>query len=95
MLIRRWQLPSELAAVAEHAESWMHKGGEKPDYVDLVVIAQLHALSGEGQPPCPVALASTPAFAKLGLDEMTPDSKLAVLEEAGEEILETEIMLGG
>jgi HD-like signal output (HDOD) protein len=95
MLLRRWQLAPELAAVAEHAENWMREGSSKPDYIDLVIIAQLQAFDGNGQAPGPVAIESTPAFTKLGLGEVTPDSKLAILDEAAEEVHETEILIGG
>jgi len=95
LVLRRWHLPTELATVAEEAENWERAGDIRPDYADLVIIAQMHSFVGtprQGQMP---AIDRVPAYAKLGLGALSPEASVALLEEAADEIREAEALLGG
>ena len=96
MLLKRWQLPPELAEVAESAEDWHRDGGSVADYVDLVIVAQLHShVGGPAVHPTPLpAIDSVPAYGRLGLGALSPEASVQILDEAADEIRETEELLG-
>jgi HD-like signal output (HDOD) protein len=94
LLLKRWDLPAELAEVAEHAEDWQRRGGEQADYVDLVIIAQLHSYVGSERHAALPAIETVPAYAQLGLGALSPQASLQILDEAKDEIRETEQLLG-
>lgn len=93
-IVRRWHLPEELALVAQEADTWLHDVNPHPDYVDLVIIAQLHCFVGTDRMHELPRIDQVPAYAKLALGKLTPDFSLHLLEEAGEEIREVEELLG-
>lgn len=93
-IVRRWHLPDELALVAHEAEHWDRDASDTPDYVDVVIIAQLHCFVGSPRMLEVPRINEVPAYRKLGLGEVTPDFSLHLLEEAGAEIREVEELLG-
>lgn len=93
-IVRRWHLPEELAGVAQEAENWQRESGRPADYADLVIIAQLHCFVGSPRAKQVPRINAVPAFDKLDLGKVTPDFSLHLLEEAREEILEIEELLG-
>jgi HD-like signal output (HDOD) protein len=95
LLLRRWHLPPELATVAEEAEHWDRQGSDRPDYADLVIVAQLHSYVGTPRQAELPAIDGVPAYGKLELGELSPEASVALLDEAAEEIRETEALLGG
>lgn len=95
-IVRAWQLPQALAGVTQ----WAHDFGRdhpegKPDYADLVIVAELHCRLGNKTISGFPRIDQAPAYAKLGLGYLDPDSSLALLAEAQEEIRELEQLLGG
>ena len=94
-IVRRWHLPEELALVAQESDNWERDANTHPDYVDLVLIAQLHCFVGTTRMQELPRIDQIPAYHKLALGELTPDFSLHLLEEAGEEIREVEQLLGG
>lgn len=94
MLIGKWQLPQELATVASEAENWQRDPDQPGDYADLVIIAQLHSFVGTPQQASAPAIDKVPAHRRLELGELTPEASLQLLEEAKEEVRQTEQMLG-
>jgi len=93
-IVRRWHLPEELALVAQEADHWVRDPGHHPDYVDLVIIAQLHCFVGTPRATLVPHINTVPAYRRLDLGQLTPDMSLQLLEEAGEEIREVEQLLG-
>ena len=87
MILRKWEFPQELCDAAEKADEWMHNGGLSLNYSDLVILAQLHLLGPNAGDDIP-AIETTPAFTKLKDQTLTEDGKLAILEEAADQIAE-------
>ncbi|KPK38711.1 MAG: hypothetical protein AMJ69_07690 [Gammaproteobacteria bacterium SG8_47] len=93
-ILRKWRFPENVALIPLHAEDWMRAGGEEIDYLDVVIVAQVHSYfgsSGQGQVP---RLCDVPAFKKLPISSLGPDTSVEVLVEAKEEIREVMSMLG-
>jgi hypothetical protein len=64
-----------------------------PDYVDLVVVAQLHAYVGTAKMRDLPRLDLIPAFHKLALGKLTPRHSIGILENAKDQIKELREML--
>lgn len=93
MVILKWHLPEELGNVAEEAENWSRSTIGKPDYVDLIIIAQAHCHISRNQMDKIPPLEQIPAFSRLGF-EPTAEHSLRLLKEAAKEIKQTEELLG-
>jgi HD-like signal output (HDOD) protein len=93
MVLRKWEFPSSFVEVALHAENWMEDIKQTPDYVDLVVVAQLHSHVGTPQMKKLPRLDLVPAFHKLALGQLTPRHSIILLESAKEQIRELREML--
>ncbi len=93
LILRDWNLGDDLQAAAAHAGDWMYEGGTAPNYVDIVIIAKMHALlKTEASVELP-RIDATPAFRKLGLGKLTPELTVLVLEEAQSKIDEARALL--
>lgn len=88
-ILRSWNFPPELVAVAEHHEELGYNSA-KTDYVDVVIVANLQSYLGSGHPLGETDLAQVPAFAKLGL---SPEVNVIEMEETGDAIRETQQLL--
>ena len=93
MVLRKWEFPSYFVQVALHAEDWMEDISQAPDYVDLVVVAQLHSYVGTARMSALPRLDLVPAFHKLVLGRITPRHSIGLLENAKEQIRELREML--
>ncbi len=93
MVLRKWEFPGYFVQAALHAEDWMEDTGDTPDYVDLVVVAQLHSYVGTAHMGELPRLDLVPAFHKLALGKLTPRHSIGVLENARERIRELREML--
>lgn len=93
MVLRKWEFPSYFVQVALHAEDWMEDISHAPDYVDLVVVAQLHSYVGTPRVNSVPRLDLVPAFHKLVLGKLTPRHSIGLLENAKEQIRELREML--
>ncbi len=94
-VLRKWEFADFYIEAALHSEDWMYQGGRQPDYVDLLVIAQLHAYVGTSRSTRLPRIDDVPAFAKLALGELTPHKSLCVLDAADQEIRQVETILNG
>lgn len=94
LILRDWGFPEGLPEVAADAENWMRSPDtSRPDYSDVVIIAQLHSYIGaEGMGHLP-AIDEVPAFKRLKLSQLTPKLSLKLLDEAKEEIAEARALL--
>jgi len=97
LVLEGWNFPPELVAVAAEHEEYERVSEPSPDYVDIVMIANLHAYVGKGHDYVGKKQASNkvdwhdiPAFKELGL---TPEESMETLEEARGEVQEVLSML--
>ncbi len=89
MILESWKFPAELVAVAAHHED-LQRNSEQVDYVDVVMVANLHSYIGSKHPHAGGNWANIPAFAKLNL---TPDQSIKALEEAKDAMAEMKALL--
>ena len=92
-ILREWNFDRALSDVSVGAENWLRDTGEDADYVDVVIVAQIHSYFGKDSEVELPPLLSTPAFLKLGLNKLGPDASLEVLFEAEQEIRNIMVML--
>ena len=93
-ILKEWNFNRALSDVSAGAEDWLRDSGEDADYVDIVIVAQIHSYFGKANEAELPPLLSTPAFLKLGLNKLGPDASLEVLYEAEQEIRNIMAMLG-
>lgn len=90
-MLKKWDFPEALVAVAAEHENLQRAHDGPADYVDVVMVANLQSYVGESHPHAEVTWDSVPAFAKLGLD-----TEVQVVDMAeGESIREIQDMLAG
>lgn len=68
-ILRHWNFPETLIKVAGEHENLQYDSGERADYVDLIIVANLQSTRNKHRLEQAGALANIPAFAKLGLSE--------------------------
>lgn len=93
LILERWEFPEDFVRTAREAEDWHRDPGPKPDYCDLVIVAQLHSYVGTERMRNLPNLGELPCFAKLGLDELTPRQSLKILDSAQRQIDEAQSLL--
>jgi len=89
VVLREWKFPDAIVEAAYGAEEWTRDSGEKPDYCDVVLTAQLHSFFGTPRMDSIPPLEDIPAFSKLADGNLTPEISMKILDEAKEQILET------
>jgi len=94
LTLRRWRLQETFGDVIREAENWRRVGCAIPQNVDVVILAQLHALVGNSRGTGLPRLDTVPAFSKLARGELTPRHSLTLLEEAEADIREVRALLG-
>jgi HD-like signal output (HDOD) protein len=93
MVLRKWEFPDYFVQAALHAEDWMEDISNEPDYVDLVVVAQLHAYIGTPRMYNLPRLDLVPAFHKLALGKLTPRHSIGIIDNAKDQIKELRELL--
>ncbi len=88
-ILSKWSFSDDLITTAREAENWLRQPGEKPEYCDIIIVAQLHALAGKPSARQYPQLDEVPAFSKLALGQLTPELSIKVLEQAKEQVEET------
>lgn len=88
-ILTKWNFSDDLIITVREAENWLRQPGEKPEYCDIIIVAQLHALVGQSNAAEYPTLDEVPAFTKLALGQLTPELSIKVLEQAKEQIEET------
>jgi putative nucleotidyltransferase with HDIG domain len=89
IILEAWKFPAELVAVAAQHED-LQRNSEKVDYVDVVVVANLHSYIGSKHRHAGGNWTNIPAFAKLNL---TPEQSIKALEEARDSMAEMKSLL--
>lgn len=90
IILDAWKFPQQLVAVTSQHEDLSYRSAGDTDFVDVVIVANLHSYLGTDHPLAKTRFADVPAFAKLGLK---PEESLAALEEARNEMQETRRLL--
>jgi HD-like signal output (HDOD) protein len=88
-VLRQWKLPDPIVGAARDAEDWHRDPRPEPDYSDLVLISQLHHISGDIKLWSMPRIHEVPAFRKMASGRLSPNLSLAILDEAKEYIDET------
>jgi len=91
-ILQEWGFPPEVVAVAAEHEDITGKREGPVEYVDIVIVANLHSHVGSPHRFAKVDWDTVPAFARLG---MTPEESLKVMEEAQGEMREIQTLLRG
>lgn len=92
-IMRKWHFPDDFAQVILHAEDWWRDPDPEPDYVDLVLVSQLHSYVGTPKlRECP-RIDEIPAYGKLLAGRLDADTSMDVLDTAKEEIWQIQKML--
>lgn len=92
--LKHWGLHGEFAEVVRDARNWHRIGWAIPQNVDVVILAQLHALIGDTRQSRLPRIDAVPAFWKLAKGELTPQHSLALLEEAETDVREVRTLIG-
>ena len=93
MILEEWHFPAELVQVAAEHENLTRDPGPKPDYTDVVMVANLHSYMGQTNNKYSGAdWNDIPAFDKLGL---TPEQSILALSEAKSDIAEIQKLISG
>lgn len=85
-ILQQWNFDRALSDVSAEAENWLRDSGKAADYVDVVIVAQIHSYFGKDEQENLPSLLSTPAFKKLNLSKLGPDASMEVLFEAEQAI---------
>ncbi len=86
-LLKHWGFDPQLVPIPEQADDWMRESEGKPDYVDVVLVARVHAMFGAKKGNSLVrSLDSMPAFRKFPLSRLGAGASVQLIEEAREEI---------
>jgi len=92
-ILTKWNFPDDIITTAKESEHWLRQPGEKPQYCDIILLAQLHAMAAESNKNTKSdnlpRLDEVPAFSKLALGQLTPELSIKVLEQAKEQVKET------
>ena len=89
-VLDEWGFSRDMVIVsAEHEDIYQDRDGAA-DYVDVIIVANLHSYLGSDHRHAKVNWDEVPAFAKIG---MSPDESFAAMEEAREEMREMQGIL--
>lgn len=94
-ILSTWQFEQELLQVPEEAENWHYSQGERLNYVDVVIVAQLHSLFGTDPQNGLPKLTELKSFEKMSLSRLGPEAGIELLHAADGEIREMVQMLLG
>jgi len=89
-VLDEWGFSRDMVIVsAEHEDIYQARDGET-DYVDVIIVANLHSYLGTQHRLAKIDWEEVPAFAKIG---MTPEDSFAAMEEARDEMREMQGIL--
>lgn len=93
-VLENWGFPPTFVEAARHAEDWEYESAAAtPQLVDLVIVAQLHAMIGTGNGAGLPQFEQVPAYRRLGELELNVSSSLKVLTEARERVEDIQKLL--
>ncbi|WP_298449700.1 HDOD domain-containing protein [uncultured Marinobacter sp.] len=89
-----WSFPPAFVEAVRHAEDWGYESREaEPQLVDVVIVAQLHAMIGSSQNEGLPAFDEVPAYRRLGKLELNASRSLELLTEARARVEEVQQLL--
>ena len=86
-VLRKWDFPSYLINAALEAEDWYRDPAPKPDYTDVVMVAQMLADKTMQHASDVPALDGLAAFTKLDLGELLPHHSLQIIDDSKDKIV--------
>ncbi|MDX1634753.1 MAG: HDOD domain-containing protein [Marinobacter sp.] len=82
-ILENWAFPAAFVEAARHAEDWHYESREPtPQLVDVVILAQLHAMIGGNQNGELPEFDAVPAYRRLGELELNASRSLQILTQA-------------
>lgn len=95
LVVKAWDLPTEMLNVVNHAEHWQHNSGEGLNLEDIVIIAQIYDLLRRKQASKLPDINNIPVFNKLFPDKQhDPAFAIQVLDQARQEVDAMKVLLG-
>ncbi len=91
-ILLKWNFPEDMVKVAAEHENLSRSHDGPPDYVDIVIVANLQDAYGTDRPYSQVDWAGVPAFEKLGMET---DVSAVDMDEANAEIEIVKTALSG
>jgi HD-like signal output (HDOD) protein len=93
-VLESWTFPSAFVEAVRHAEDWGFESREaEPQLVDVVIVAQLHAMIGSSQNAGLPSFDQVPAYRRLGSLELNASRSLELLTEARARVDEVQQLL--
>lgn len=94
MILQKWKLPKELSLIPGESENWTRSHSKPCDYIDLIIIANRHALIHDPISDELLPIDQLPAYKKLGFGDDPVHSSYTILQKAEEELRDTQSLLG-
>ena len=93
-VLESWEFPKTFVQAVRHAEDWHYECRESaPQLVDIVIVAQLHAMIGSSQNAGLPAFDQVPAWRRLGELDLNASRSLELLSEARGRVDEVQKLL--
>ncbi|MGO1749176.1 MAG: HDOD domain-containing protein [Marinobacter sp.] len=93
-VLESWTFPPAFVNAVRHAEDWSFESREaEPQLVDVVIVAQLHAMIGSNQNEGLPSFGEVPAYRRLGNLELNASRSLELLTEARARVDEVQQLL--
>ncbi|MBL1272971.1 MAG: HD-like signal output (HDOD) protein [Marinobacter maritimus] len=93
-VLESWSFPPSFVDAVRHAEDWDYESREpEPQLVDVVIVAQLHAMIGSSQNEGLPSFDEVPAYRRLGNLELNASRSLELLTEARARVDEVQQLL--
>jgi HD-like signal output (HDOD) protein len=95
LVVGSWNLGPDISMVVRESGNWQRHQQGKADYCDIVLVARLHHLNQAGSAFEVPSYYEVPAFARLGLAPPNGDGRLAIIEDAQDEMREMMAVIKG
>lgn len=92
-IVRRWDFPRDFEDVIINSENWYLDDHERPNYTDIVIIAQLHSFIGTKHIKNMPKIDDLPAYKKLASGRLDTDVSINILDTAKDEIQQIQQLL--
>ncbi len=85
-IIQKWDFPEDFNDVIKHSENWYRDEQAEPDYIDIVMISQLHSYIGKVDIKKMPKMDELPAYKKLAAGQLDADQSINILDQVKDEI---------
>lgn len=93
-ILENWAFPPAFVEAARHAEDWGYECPQAtPQLVDVIIVAQLHAMMGSNQNADLPSFDRVPAYRRMGALELNASRSLQLLTEARARVDEVQQVL--